>query len=629
MPGIVGLITKARHQDAERQLLAMLAPLHHESFYVVGTWSDPSLGVYVGWVAREGSFSDGMPLTNEHGTSTLIFSGEDHSEPHKIASLKQQGHRIESGGGPGYLVHLYEEDPTFPAGLNGWFHGLIANRMSGEVMLFNDRFGMHRLYYHESKDSFYFAAEAKAILAVRPELRTINSQALGEWIECGCVLENRTLFRNLQILPPGSAWKFRNSSLESRDNYFNPSEWEQQTTLPAKDFQAEFREAFSRNLPRHFDGRELVGMSLTGGLDTRMIMAWHRASPGSFPCYTFGGTYRECRDVVVAQQVARACGQPHTVIRCGPEFISRFPDYAERSIYLTDGCADVSCSPVLYGSQQAREIAPVRMTGNYGDQVLRGLRAFKAVAPAHGLFASDLDPYLAAAHQTYSRVADTHPLTFAAFRQAPWHHHSLLALEQTQLTMRSPFLDNEVVRTLFRAPESVTANNDLRIRMIGDGNTALRNIRTDMGFAGRRELFPGSIIRKYQAFTFKIDYAYNHGMPQWMAKIDHAFAPLHLERLFLGRHKYYHFRVWYKDFFAKYLREMLLDSRTLCRPYWQKNNLQAMVEHHIKGDRNYTNEIHRVLSLELLHRVLLDGSPSGRNTFLAKPFDYSSALVGR
>jgi asparagine synthase (glutamine-hydrolysing) len=551
-----------------------------------------------------------MPLVSEQGKAILVFSGEDHFEPGTSARLKERGHTVEPDG-PGYLIHLYEEAPTFPAGLNGFFHGLIADRTRGTATLFNDRFGMHRLYYHESKDAFYFAAEAKAILAVRPELRRINPQGLGEWIECGCVLENRTLFENLHVLPPASTWIFRNGSVERKASYFGPREWEEQGTLSPEDFHQEIRDVFSRNLPRHFNGRERVGMSLTGGLDTRMIMAWHKPAPGSLPCYTFGGTYRECRDVIVARQVARACGQPHEVIRCGPEFISRFPYYAERTVYLTDGCADVSCSPVLYDCQKAREIAPVRMTGNYGDQVLRGLRAFKPMASAPGLFASDLLPYLAAARQTYSRIVDTHPLAFAAFRQAPWHHHGLQALEQSQLTMRSPYLDNDVVRTLFRAPEAVTRNNDLRIRLIGDGNTALRQIRTDMGFAGRNGQFLGAIRRHYQTFTFKADYAYNHGMPQWMARIDYLLAPLHLERLFLGWHKYYHFRVWYRDLLAGYLREILLDSRTLSRPYWQKNNLEAMLQHHIKGDRNYTNEIHRVLSLELVHRLFLDPSNRG------------------
>jgi len=420
------------------------------------------------------------------------------------------------------------------------------------------------------------------------------------------VLENRTLFQGIAVLPQASAWSFRNGSIERRASYFQPREWQEQEPLEPEAYYRELREVFSRNLPRYFNGTQRIGMSLTGGLDTRAIMAWHKPSPGSLPCYTFGGTYRECRDVLVARQVARACGQPHQVIRSGPEFISNFPDYAERTVYLTDGCADVGCSPVLYGCREAREIAPVRMTGNYGDQVLRGLRMFKPSASVPGLFASDLLPHLAEASETYSRITDTHPLSFAAFRQAPWYHYGLLALEQTQLTMRSPFLDNDVVRTTFRAPESVAKNNDLRIRLIGDGNQALQQIRTDMGFAGHGEQFPGAILRRYHVFTFKAEYAYNYGMPQWAAQVDHLLAPLHLERLFLGRHKYYHFRVWYRDLLAGYVREMLLDSRTLSRPYLQRNALEAMVRRHLKGDRNYTTEIHKVLSLELLHRLFID-----------------------
>ena len=604
MPGIVGLITKASRDVAEQQLLAMLGTLRHEPFYVTGTWYDESLGVYVGWAARQGSFSDGMPLSNEQGNAVLIFSGEDHPEPGTAAKLKEHGHFLNTKG-PSYLIHLYEEDPSFPAGLNGWFHGLLVDRRRKTATLFNDRYGMHRLYFHQSKDGFYFAAEAKAIFAVRPELRRVDPKALGELVALGCVLENRTLFQGLALLPPASAWSFRNGSIERQARYFRSQEWEEQEPLEPETYYRELREVFSRSLPRYFNGSQRIGMSLTGGLDTRAIMAWHKLSPGSLPSYTFGGTYRECRDVLVAREVARACGQPHEVIRCGPEFISKFPDYAERTVYLTDGSADVSYSPVLYGCQKAREIAPVRMTGNYGDQVLRGLRMFKPSVAAPGFFASDLLPHLAEARETYSKITDTHPLSFAVFRQAPWHHSGLLALEQTQLTMRSPFLDNDVVRTTFRAPPSAGKNNDFRIRLIGDGNLALRQIRTDMGFAGA-EQFPGAMLRRYHAFTFKAEYAYNHGMPQWAAQIDHLLAPLHLERLFLGRHKYYHFRVWYRDLLAGYVREMLLDSRTLSRPYLDSKTLEALVRRHLTGDRNYTTEIHKVLSLELLHRLFID-----------------------
>src|SRR5207249_5736471 len=211
------------------------------------------------------------------------------------------------------------------------------------------------------------------------------------------------------------------------------------------------------------------------------IMAWQKPPPGSLPCYTFGGMFRDCRDVLVARQVARACGQSHDVIPVGEEFLSRFSHYAERTVYLTDGCANVSRSPDLYVNERAREIAPVRMTGNYGGEVLRRIRAFKPVAPLPGLFCPEVLSYVRQAGGTYAGLLRGHPLSFAVFQQAPWHHYGLLALEQTQLSLRSPYLDNNFVQTVFRAPASALANDDVCLQLIADGNLALRRIRTDRG----------------------------------------------------------------------------------------------------------------------------------------------------
>src|SRR5271157_1853547 len=227
MPGIVGLITKMPEERAEEQVMGMLDTIRHERFYVTGTWCDGPMGVYVGWAARQGSFSDGMPLSNEQGNAVLIFSGENHPEPGTAAKLRERGHTL-SADGPSYLVHLYEEDPSFPASLNGWFHGLLVDRRRKTATFFNDRYGMHRLYYHQSKDGFYFAAEAKAILAVCPELRRVDPKGLGEFIALGCVLENRTIFQGIALLPPASAWTFRAGAVDSKNAYFEPREWEQQ-----------------------------------------------------------------------------------------------------------------------------------------------------------------------------------------------------------------------------------------------------------------------------------------------------------------------------------------------------------------------------------------------------------------
>jgi len=614
MPGIFGLITKMPRHWAEPQLERMVESLHHESFYNSGTLVDEPFGEYVGWTVRKESFSDGMPLRNERGDVSLIFSGEEFPEPGIARSLQDRGHSVRMEG-PSYLVHLYEEDPTFPAGLNGRFHGIVADRRRGTTTLFNDRYGLQRLYYHESKDAFYFAAEAKAILAVRPQLRNVDWQAMGEFIACGCVMENRTLFEGIRVLPPGSAWIFRDGSIERKQAYFQPQEWESQPPLEPEAYYQELKEIFSRKLPRYFDSQERMAMSLTGGLDTRMIMAWHRSPERSLPCYSFGGPYRECQDVTIARKVAQVCGQSHEVIPVGQDFLSRFPQYAERTVYLSDGCADVNRASDLYVNERAREIAPMRMTGNYGSEVLRRTRplrpneptpAFKPVELTPGLFRPEFLPQIHAARETYAKLLQTNAASFAVFRQAPWHHYGLLALEQTQLGVRTPFLDNDLVRTVFRAPPSALVSNDDCLRLISDGNAELGRIRSDRGLAGDQGKMLAAITRGYLEFTFKAEYAYDYGMPQRVARIDHFFSALHFERLFLGRHKFAHYRVWYRDELAGYVREMLLDRRTLSRPYLDKGKVEMIVKGHLGGDRNYTTEIHKLLTLELLHRLFID-----------------------
>ena len=118
--------------------------------------------------------------------------------------------------------------------------------------------------------------------------------------------------------------------------------------------------------------------------------------------------------------------------------------------------------------------------------------------------------------------------------------------------------------------------------------------------------FSGAVSRAYLEFMFKAEYAYDYGMPQWVSKIDHRLAPLRIERLFLGRHKFTHYRVWYRDVLSGYVRQMLLDPRTLSRPYLNRKGVEAIVEGHTKGGRNYTTEIHKLLTLELLQRLFFD-----------------------
>jgi len=201
-----------------------------------------------------------------------------------------------------------------------------------------------------------------------------------------------------------------------------------------------------------------------------------------------------------------------------------------------------------------------------------------------------------------------HPVSFAVFNQGPWYHHGTLQLEQMQLSLRSPYLDNDFVRTVFRAPRPIFDSTEISLRLIADGDRDLLRIPTDRGVSGIRRGLSAAASRALLELQFKAEYAYDAGMPQWVALIDHSFSSLHLERLFLGRHKLFHFRIWYRGVLASYVREMLLDPRSLSRPYINRKNVEAIVNRHTKGDKNYTMEIHKLLTLELIHRLFVNSN---------------------
>ena len=68
-----------------------------------------------------------------------------------------------------YLVHLYEEmGYDFLERLNGAFSGVLLDLREQKFVLFNDRYGVNRIYYHEDKAGFYFSSEAKALLKILP-----------------------------------------------------------------------------------------------------------------------------------------------------------------------------------------------------------------------------------------------------------------------------------------------------------------------------------------------------------------------------------------------------------------------------------------------------------------------------
>ncbi len=607
MPGITGRIG-GKWESLGQDIDQMLQPMMHEAFYGAGAHVSDNSCVGLGATFQPKSFTANQPFWNQDRTACLVFAGECFGLREMMNNEDKIGDQ--SSNGAGSVLSLYDRcGIAFLEKLNGIFSGAIADFRQKRVFLFNDRFGLGRIYFHQKQDTLYFASEAKALLNILPKLRQLDLVGLAEQLCCGCTLEDRTLFREISLLPGGSVWSIAFDGIVTRSRYFNPSTWEAQDLLNEQVYQQALQETFSKILPRYLEGNEAIGMSLTGGLDGRMIMAHANPSSGNLPCYTFGGSYRDCADVRIGKKVAEARGFSHEIVPVGNDFLREFPALAEKSVYLSDGTMEVSGAVELYVNRLAREIAPVRLTGNYGSEILRRNVAFKPSVDAASLLSDEFADKLQTAAATYRRIRDGNTLSFIAFKQIPWHHYARLSLEQSQLVVRSPYLDNEIVSLAYRAPASQWTSLSA-LHAVASGNQRLGRIPTDRGLTLTPQLFVSTLLRGWQEFLVRAEYAYDYGMPQSLARADHALASLKLERLFLGRHKFYHFRIWYRNQLAPFVREVLLDPQTLSRPYLRRDAVERTVHEHVNGLRNHTTKIHKLLTTELILRKLLRQSGS-------------------
>ena len=608
MPGIAGIIRKGTKEN-EEDLKLMIECMMHETFYTSGTYANDKVMLYVGWISHEGSFSDCMPVVNEKKDLILIFSGENFIDKQITNELKEKGHTFDHSNAS-YLIHLYEEDEKrFLEKLNGWFSGILVDLRKEKVVLFNDRYGVNRIYYYEGKEEFLFSSEAKALLKVRPKLRKIDMRSLGEFFACDCVLENRSLFSDIFLLPGGSSWTFHKSGEVKKDHYFKPGNWENQSILKKEDFYNKLRETFLSILPRYFQGRQSIAMSLTSGIDTRAVMANSDNLIDELPCYTFSGIYGDTLDVIIARKVAEVCHQTHQVVRLDKDFLSDFPNLADKTIYVTDGCHEVCGSHDIYFNAHAREIAPIRMTGKFGSEVIGSHSMFKSVITLReDLFNPDFKEYIDKAVRTFEEIKNQHRLSFTVFKEIPWHEFGRLALEKSKLTFRTPYMDNEIVRLMYQAPIDARTSMAMRLRLIEDGNSTLRRIMTDRGTAGESNYLFSKFAQVFYYFLFKEEYIYLFQLPHWLTKVDCMLALLHPEKLLAGRYQLGYYRIWFRNELCSYIQDILMDKRSEDRTYLSKGVLNRIVRDHIKGNRNYTSEINKTLSAELIHRLLIENS---------------------
>jgi asparagine synthase (glutamine-hydrolysing) len=587
----------------------MVELMRHESFYVTGFHHEPGMNLRLGWAVHENSFSDCMPVMSDRRDLLLVFYGEHFSRS-----------KTPGSGDARHILDLYRsKGESFLTELNGWFTGVLVDLNERKTVLFNDRFGMQRLYYHESQDAFFFCSEAKSILHASPATRAIDPEGLAQFVAFDCTLGGKSLFKDISILPGGSCWTFGRSVTCRKERYYNPEILESLEPIASEQVLGRLQDTLRQAMPPYLEASQEVAVSLTGGLDTRLIVAALPAVRG-LRSYTFAGD-RDTFDVRKSRSVSSVSGMQHQVIRLEREFFEGFPKLAEETVYMSDGTLGLTGTHNIYFNRLAREVAPVRLTGQFGSEVIRQGRILSDALSADGLFEKEFAQKVGEARQSVGPYRAGHPLTAALHRDIPWRGHGTMTIEQSQVTLRSPFMDNDLVDLMYRVPNALRRGNATQQELIRRFNVDLARIISDRGDASDRSAVTLSAARLLFWILFKADYVYFFDMRNWMLKMESTAAALGLTQLVFGFQKFENYRLWLRTGLSGYIRDVLLDRRTLSRGFFDPAFIRRAVADHIEGRGNYRNHLDKAMTLELIMRTLIESPLPSKST---RPVDLAS-----
>jgi asparagine synthase (glutamine-hydrolysing) len=300
------------------------------------------------------------------------------------------------------------------------------------------------------------------------------------------------------------------------------------------------------------------------------------------------------------------------LLRLGPDFFTNFAAHADHTVFVTDGCLGVLGAHEIYFHRQARRLAAVRLTGNYGSEICRGVSTFKPLDLAPQLFNPDV---MAAVNATAGQLAALrrHPETFAAFQEIPLSLFGNMAAGRSQIGFRTPYLDNELVALAYQCPTTLKKSSQPTMRLIKTCNPALDRIPTDRGFISDRsdpEIF---LRRVFAEVTFKLDYCSSAGLPRPFGLLDPVFKPVATGLGIAGLHKFLKYSTWFRNGLAPLVRERLAANSTQAGSFFSTGFISQAVEQHISGRRNFSAEINAILTLEAVERLFFRDPPGRRN----------------
>lgn len=204
--------------------------------------------------------------------------------------------------------HITANYPDFSCfnTIDGIYSIVIYDRIKDKLFLITDRNGLGHLYYIKYEGELYWASELRAFLTGDFKI-TLKKSSIEAYLELGYLINNSTWFNEINLIPPASCleWDFKTSTLSITQywNYhkLNSGNPPRKVNVISDDLTDLLRQAVKKRV----NNNERIGITLSGGLDSRTIFA--NIPPhlnNKFTAVTRG--IKDAGDVIIAKQTVAA-----------------------------------------------------------------------------------------------------------------------------------------------------------------------------------------------------------------------------------------------------------------------------------------------------------------------------------
>ena len=314
-----------------------------------------------------------QPMSDHEESVWVVFNGEIYNFLELRRELQGYGHVFRTNSDTEVIIHGYKQwgDEVLNR-LNGMFGLAIWDVEQRRLVVARDAFGIKLIYYRVDGDRLYFGSEMRAVRATMPGRAEIDPTSLNLFLRYRYTPSPYTILKGIRKLAPGTKLTVQNGSYQvSRWYNFKPEPF---TTRKSPDeAREELLSLYKDAVRRQLISDVPVGLLLSGGIDSGLLLGLMNLSGKSWPTYTvgYGATFAD-DELGDAAETARLLQSKHASITITRSiFEEALPKIVAA---LEEPIAASSIVPMYFVCQRARQDVKVALVGQGPDELFGGYR---------------------------------------------------------------------------------------------------------------------------------------------------------------------------------------------------------------------------------------------------------------